>query len=75
MSLGTCATCLYFVDWKQECRFYPPVPISEEKSVWPKVDNDDYCSGWTDARHNGRKLTFPERAVVALAEKEKKKKE
>ena len=68
MNIGTCATCVYYRDYKNECRYNPPQIRGDGYSIWPKVDNDDYCHGWTDARVNGRKLTFPERVAHLLKE-------
>ena len=83
MSIGTCSTCLYYIDYKKECRLNPPqtalqpvhLPTNPSGvstvSFWPQVDADDYCSGWTDARVNGRKVTFPEYVRKSFTEQQK----
>lgn len=53
MKRGTCITCAYYHMVKNECRYDPPTPISEEESVWPIVDNNDWCSHWFSAIVSG----------------------
>ncbi|PTQ75812.1 hypothetical protein [Celeribacter persicus] len=51
MSETACKTCAFFeikaakTDAKGECRFNPPVFLTEEehKGMWPVVQSDDWC--------------------------------
>ena len=66
MERGTCATCAFFHDVKNECRYDPPtvvsltssdnkyhVPIDVIQNHWPKVDNNDWCSHYYHGIING----------------------
>ena len=77
MKRGTCATCVYYVDWKNECRYNPPQVIKYEnpngyKSVWPIVDSDDFCHGWVDGHRGGTKIEFPQLVESILTKEENK---
>lgn len=69
MTRGTCATCAFFEDVRQECRFNPPTVVAiaptqnptqnaATDSRWPAVDSDDWCSHWMSAFVEGRRKTY-----------------
>jgi hypothetical protein len=40
-----CNTCLYLVN-TVECRRYPPTVLAAGTSIWPRVEDDDWCGEW-----------------------------
>lgn len=72
MKDGTCIRCRYYFETKRECRLNPPTPLNVypsgiedrhtelTKSVYPKVDWNDWCSFYKDGVVDGVKKTNPE---------------
>ena len=65
MERGTCATCTFFEDVKNQCRYNPPtVQLNPNAagahivSLWPRVDFDDWCSHWKSALVHGQRKTW-----------------
>ena len=71
LKIGTCATCAFFHDVKNECRFNPPQvgqivetsPYSDTigsktTSQWPIVDSNDWCGRYYDDRIKGQRKTY-----------------
>ena len=74
MERGTCATCTFFEDVKNQCRLNPPTLVCIQQrfqddadgeylkpvyvSKWPTVDSDDWCSYWKSALVHGQRKTW-----------------
>ena len=64
LKLGTCATCAFFEDVHQECRVNPPrTTVATANglrwtSQWPRVDANDWCGRYYDARIKGQRKTY-----------------